>query len=184
MKILRLDKTGLPTAWISREEAATLYVKQQVLWSLGDHNVLMRGGFNALGFRSKLNLAPIIACDGIVKGYSVTPNLSNAALFRRDDNFCMYCGEQFVSRELTRDHVIPLSQGGPNIWTNVVASCQRCNNHKGGKTPDQAGMPLLAVPFKPNPFEYMYLANRHIVGDQMQYLKTRFSHKTRLWQAA
>ena len=184
MKILRLDKTGLPTAWINREEAATLYAKNQVLWFLGETTQTLRGGYNRYGRRSLLTLHPIVACDGDVTGHAITPALSNAALFRRDDHFCMYCGGQFHSSLLTRDHIIPVSQQGRDAWTNVVTACQRCNNHKGGRTPEQAGMPLLAIPFKPNPFEYMYLANRHIIGDQMQYLKARFSNHTRQWQAA
>jgi hypothetical protein len=44
-------------------------------------------------------------------------------------------------------------------------------------------MELLAVPFRPNVFEFMYLANHRIRGDQMDYLKARFSGN-REWQAA
>lgn len=184
VKILRLDKTGLPTAWINQEEAATLYVKGQVLWSLGNTTKTLHGGINAWGQQSQLTLAPIVACDGDVTGHAIAPALTNSALFRRDDGFCMYCGNRFHHSQLTRDHVIPVSQRGRDVWTNVVASCSRCNNHKADRTPEQADMPLLAVPFRPNPFEYMYLANRNIIADQMEYLKTRFSNKTRRWQAA
>ena len=41
-------------------------------------------------------------------------------------------------------------------------------------------MPLLAIPFRPNIFEFFYLANRQIRCDQMEYLKARFSGK-RKW---
>lgn len=184
MKILRLDKTGLPTAWITREEAATLYVKDQVLWSLGSSTSVLMGGYNRSGLRSSVTLFPIVACDGSITGHAINPALTNSALFRRDDYFCMYCGNQFHESELTRDHVMPSSKGGKDVWTNVVASCQRCNHHKADRTPEQANMPLLAVPFKPNPFEYMYLANRQIIGDQMEYLRTRFTRNVRKWQAA
>lgn len=184
MKILRLDKTGLPTAWITREEAVTLYVKDQVLWSLGDAKTTLRGGLNLSGIQSRITVSPIIACDGSITGHGINPALTNSALFRRDDYFCMYCGNQFHESQLTRDHIIPASHNGPDQWTNLVASCRRCNHQKADRTPEQAKMPLLAVPFTPNPFEYMYLANRSIIGDQMDYLRTRFSDKTRRWQAA
>ncbi len=95
----------------------------------------------------------------------------------------MYCGFAFNDYELTRDHIIPRVQGGADIWTNVVAACRRCNHRKGGHTPEQADMELLAIPFEPNLFEYMYLANRQILGDQMEYLQARFSGQ-RDWQAA
>ena len=35
VKILRLNKAGVPVSWLTREEAATLLVKEQVMWSLG-----------------------------------------------------------------------------------------------------------------------------------------------------
>lgn len=97
-------------------------------------------------------------------------------LFRRDNYLCLYCGQSFCSQELTRDHVLPRAQGGKDIWTNVVSACKRCNHTKGNRTPEQANMPLLAVPFAPNPFEYLYLSNRHIITDQMDYLSKQFSN--------
>lgn len=183
VRILRLNKSGIPTDWLTREAAATLYVKELVLWSLGDEELLMHGGYNRLGERSVLSLSPIIACDGDTKRHKFTPALSNRLLFRRDHNHCMYCGSPFSAHELTRDHIVPRSQGGRDKWTNVVTACKRCNLHKGGHTPEQAGMELLAVPFSPNVFEFMYLANHRIRGDQMDYLKARFSGR-REWLAA
>ncbi|MDG2035852.1 MAG: HNH endonuclease [Pseudomonadales bacterium] len=184
MKILRLNKAGLPVCWVTQEEAATLCVKQQVVWSLGDTPVILHGGYNKRGCRSTLSIPSIIACDGDTARHSLTPALSNRTLFRRDDHFCLYCGKQFTDKLLTRDHVVPVSQGGKNHWHNVVAACQRCNNFKGGKTPEQAGMELLAVPFTPNIYEFMYLSNRQIVGDLMEYLRARFRSANRYWQAA
>ncbi|MCW8884218.1 MAG: HNH endonuclease [Motiliproteus sp.] len=183
VRILRLNKSGLPLAWLSREQAATLYVRDRVLWSIGDQQFTMRGGLNHLGERSCLHLAPIIASDGDSKSLPFTPLLDNRLLFRRDGHRCMYCGYQFNDCKLTRDHIIPKVQGGADCWSNVVAACQRCNHHKGGRTPEQAGMELLAIPFEPNLFEFMYLANRQILGDQMEYLQARFSGQ-RSWQAA
>lgn len=182
MRVLRLDKTGFPVAWISVEEAVTLAVRDQIIWSLGDNIITMRGGYNCSGLRSIIKLPTILACDGDVEKTKLTPSLTNRTLFRRDDHYCMYCGNKFSDKTLTRDHVIPISQGGANKWNNVVAACQRCNNHKGGRTPEQANMELLAVPFTPNIYEFMYLSNRQIIGDQMEYLKARFKTNNRRWQ--
>lgn len=183
MRILRLTKSGLPLAWVSREEAAILYVKGQVLWSIGDKPSCIYGGINQLGERSYLSLSSIIACDGDTSRRNFVPALSNRLLFRRDGHRCMYCGFEFDDYSLTRDHIRPRVQGGEDVWTNVISACARCNHHKGGRTPEQAGMELLAIPFEPNVFEFMYLANRHIRGDQMQYLQARFTGQ-RCWQAA
>ena len=182
-QILKLNKTGLPQAWVTREEAATLYAKEQVVWSLGVETLPIYGGTNRDGVRSCLSLAPIIACDGDVSRQNFVPALSNALLFRRDGHLCMYCGFEFEHRDLTRDHIVPRVQGGSDAWTNVVSACARCNHHKGGRTPEQAGMALLAIPFEPNVFEFMYLANHRIRGDQMEYLQARFTGR-RCWEAA
>ena len=183
VRILRLNISGLPCAWLSREQAVTLYVKDQVVWSLGGEQFLMRGGINREGIQSQIALEPIIACRGITEKFSFVPALDNRLLFRRDEHRCMYCGFEFRDEELTRDHIVPRVHGGTNRWNNVVAACVRCNHRKGGKTLEQAGMQLLVIPFEPNVFEFMYLANRQILGDQMEYLQSRFSGK-RSWQAA
>jgi hypothetical protein len=75
---------------------------------------------------------------------------------------------------LSRDHVTPISQGGQNQWTNVVTACTRCNNHKAGRTPEQAGMELLAIPFSPTHAEYIYLQGRNVMADQMEFLRAHF----------
>ncbi|GAB1260343.1 HNH endonuclease [Aurantivibrio plasticivorans] len=175
-QVLQLDITGLPRRWLSVEDTVALYCKDKVRWELGSDRIVVRGGVNSRGERSLMNLAPVVAIEGTRKRKRVgAPILANPLLFRRDNNLCMYCGFQFTSRELTRDHVIPRVQGGQDRWTNVVSACQRCNHSKGGRTPEQAGMKLLAVPFEPNVFEFMYLANRRILADQMEYLSARFS---------
>ena len=183
IRILRLNKTGVPTHWLTREQAVTLYAKDVVLWSLGNEQLAMHGGYNRMGEQSVLWLSPIIACDGDTRHHQFTSALSNRLLFRRDHHRCMYCGQEFHGHELTRDHILPSSQGGRDNWTNVVTACKRCNLHKGGRTPEQASMELLAVPFSPNVFEFMYLANHRIRGDQMEYLQCRFSGR-RDWLAA
>ena len=68
----------------------------------------------------------------------------------------------------------PLSQGGQDRWVNVVTACKRCNNHKAGRTPEQAGMELLAIPFCPTHAEYVYLQGRQILNDQMDFLLAHF----------
>ena len=48
-KILRLNKAGIPVSWLTREETATLLVKDLVVWSLGSTVFEMRGGINRSG---------------------------------------------------------------------------------------------------------------------------------------
>jgi 5-methylcytosine-specific restriction endonuclease McrA len=73
---------------------------------------------------------------------------SRRAIHRRDAYTCQYCG-QLTSRP-TLDHVVPRRLGGGTTWTNLVTACRDCNQRKGGRTPEQAGMPLLRRPVPPN----------------------------------
>ena len=67
----------------------------------------------------------------------------------RDKNQCQYCGEKFLTKNLTMDHILPKSRGGLNTWTNLVASCKECNQKKGNKTPEESEMYPINIPHKP-----------------------------------
>lgn len=58
---------------------------------------------------------------------------------------CAYCGKAWyeISGILTQDHVIPVVQGGAYTKDNIVPACNHCNIHKSGRTPEQAGMPII-----------------------------------------
>lgn len=47
---------------------------------------------------------------------------------------CYYCNGKFVAKELTMDHVIPISRGGKSTKKNCVPACKQCNNEKKSKT--------------------------------------------------
>lgn len=177
--ILRLNKSGTPLEWITPQIAACVSVKEQVVWHMGNIAITLHGGFNKLGFQSTIDIPSIIATDGDIFYQRFTPSLENYLLFRRDRNICMYCGNSFRDRELTRDHIIPKSRGGRDRWTNVVSACKRCNHRKGARCPEEARMPLLAIPYAPNHFEFLYLANRKILVDQMVFLQNGFSRNWR-----
>ncbi len=75
---------------------------------------------------------------------------SRRHVFVRDRFSCQYCGQRFPTRDLTFDHVMPKSRGGRTCWNNIVTSCRECNQEKAGRTPDEAGMPLLNQPHAPS----------------------------------
>lgn len=177
---LRTDVAGMPLDWISYREAVRLYHLGQVAYSCGVTLYCVHGGYNAAtGRRSVIEVSSIIATQGeghaaqkLARGY--IPPLSNEALFARDAHVCMYCGEKFHPSQLSRDHVTPLSRGGTDSWQNVVSACKRCNNHKAGRTPEEAGLVLLAIPFAPTHAEYIYLRGRRVLADQMEFLQAHF----------
>ncbi|KIG15548.1 HNH endonuclease family protein [Enhygromyxa salina] len=67
----------------------------------------------------------------------------------RDRYTCQYCGNRPSRRDLTLDHVLPRHRGGPTSWDNIVTACSPCNLRKGGRTPDEANMPLHVRPLRP-----------------------------------
>lgn len=182
--ILRLDVTGQPMGWIGWQSAVVLDTREMIAWHAGDRFFTFRGGHNrASGKRSEATVCSIIAVRGRARHVDddkSVPPLSNRELFRRDGHLCMYCGSEFPEHMLTRDHVRPLSLGGRDTWRNVVAACKPCNHAKGARRPEEAGMPLLAVPYIPNRAEYLALSNRRILADQMEFLRKRFRKGSRL----
>lgn len=75
---------------------------------------------------------------------------SRLNIFIRDAYSCQYCGHTPPKSHLTLDHVVPAVQGGLKDWTNIVTSCKPCNQRKGGRTPEEAGMKLRKRPVEPS----------------------------------
>ncbi|MCX6624023.1 MAG: HNH endonuclease [Acidobacteria bacterium] len=84
--------------------------------------------------------------------------LSRKNIMMRDRYTCQYCAKVLTAVELTLDHVIPRSRAGETSWENLVACCHPCNNRKGNRTPDEAGLKL----HKP-PRPYSLHTSRHLM---------------------
>ncbi|MFO1375442.1 MAG: HNH endonuclease [Steroidobacteraceae bacterium] len=185
-QVLRTDSSGMPLEWIDYRDAVRLHCLGQIAYAMGTPLYVLHGGVNARsGRRTLLEVNSILAtcghsCNpGNVRGDYVPP-LNNETLFRRDAFLCMYCGGRFAAQQLSRDHIRPLSQGGRDHWNNVVTACRRCNNAKAWRTPEQAGLQLIAVPFTPTYAEYIYLKGRRVLADQMEYLLAHFPRSSPL----
>ncbi len=81
------------------------------------------------------------------------PAFTRFNVFLRDRFTCQYCGEGFMTQELTFDHVMPRSKGGRTSWVNVVTACSSCNLLKGSYRPHEIGMYPLQKPFQPTAFQ-------------------------------
>jgi 5-methylcytosine-specific restriction endonuclease McrA len=100
--------------------------------------------------------------------------VSRRAVFARDDYRCQYCHRTQADlrhREcLTRDHLVPLSRGGTNDWTNVVTACSSCNTRKGNHLPEECGMLPLHSPHEPH-FVHLAWAVRRLTAPQAKYIR-------------
>jgi 5-methylcytosine-specific restriction endonuclease McrA len=182
--ILTLDPHGVPHRWVTWQHACFYYAKDLVAWTIGANSFVIHGGLNRLtGERSQIRTNSIIAIKGRAlagRHFNQVPPLDNRELFHRDRHICAYCGDGLPSSKLTRDHVMPVSQGGRDIWMNVVTACRACNQRKSGRTPEQARMQLLYAPYVPNKAEWLILSNRNILADQMDFLAQHVSAKSRV----
>jgi 5-methylcytosine-specific restriction endonuclease McrA len=160
--VLTVDMAGLPQAWVELEEAITYHAKQMVAWSLGAVVREFRGGWQRDGSRSRIATKSILSIKGSAgRPHSHTPGLTNPMLFARDRQVCAYCG-------------------GRDTWMNSVTACRGCNTRKGNRSPEQANMPLLYIPYVPNRHEHFILRNRRILADQMEYLLAGVPRTSRL----
>lgn len=100
--------------------------------------------------------------------------VTNTFLFARDHYRCQYCHRwqlELRTREcLTRDHLVPLSRGGTNDWTNVVTACSTCNTRKGSRLPEECGMHPLSHPREPH-FVHLSWAVRRLTMTQAKYIR-------------
>lgn len=70
-----------------------------------------------------------------------------AAVLKRDQGRCRYCGEPTDKPHL--DHYVPRILGGTGTYENLVTACGPCNRRKGQTAPHELagrGMRLLPVP--------------------------------------
>ena len=96
-----------------------------------------------------MKIPSVIALRQFVKPNEF-PAFTRFNVFLRDRFSCQYCGSP---KHLTFDHVIPRRLGGRTTWENVATACAPCNLRKGGRTPEQARMPLLVRPIRPTSWQ-------------------------------
>ena len=97
----------------------------------------------------------------LIRRHAHPRKMTKLEIFNRDKYICQYCGKE--GKELTLDHVRPRRSNGQHTWENIVAACIPCNRKKAGRTPAEAGMPLLRQPRAPGnvgfyiPYQYLKL---------------------------
>ena len=55
----------------------------------------------------------------------------------RDRMICQVCHKKVKPSELSYDHIVPLSKGGPHITSNLQVAHRRCNLARGTRGPAQ-----------------------------------------------
>jgi Restriction endonuclease len=61
--------------------------------------------------------------------------IDRLAIIERDASTCYLCLRVLALNEVTMDHVVPLSKGGPHTPENLRVACMSCNTRKGASMP-------------------------------------------------
>ena len=70
--------------------------------------------------------------EGIAREKSKARQLRHTAWWSRkvQSGICFYCSSNVGAKNLTMDHIVPLSRGGKSKKGNLVPACKECNNKK------------------------------------------------------
>jgi 5-methylcytosine-specific restriction endonuclease McrA len=92
------------------------------------------------------------------KGSEIEPDMRRIVRLMDGDR-CVYCNARYEKKaRFAIDHIIPQIQGGPTHIFNLTLACAQCNGAKSGRTPDEAGMPLLYGRFRVDHVDGMRMA--------------------------
>jgi 5-methylcytosine-specific restriction endonuclease McrA len=135
---------------VMRDMASVLDVQDYLLLTFEDWVELGRDTGRVIWTPSRAIAAPEVV---VLKKYGERPPrkvvFNRPNLGKRDAFTCQYCGVALSSDDLTIEHVLPRSRGGPTTWENCVAACDDCNARKADRTPREAGMKLRSMPVRP-----------------------------------
>lgn len=143
METLALDPGYQPVARLSWQRAVTLFFagRVEIIEEYEDREI------RSVTFAIKM--PSVVRFLKALRLNRKAVKFSRENVYARDKGKCQYCGQRVAHPEATYDHVRPRAQGGTTVWDNVVIACIPCNQRKGGRTPQQAGMALLSTPVKP-----------------------------------
>ena len=144
-KTLLLNATYEPLKIVSWQRALHLFFQDKV-------DVVETYERDIRSVRTVIKAPAVIRLRKMVRLHHVTrqAKFSRSTIFMRDRHQCQYCGEEKPAGDLTLDHILPVCQGGPTTWDNIVTACQPCNYRKADRTPEQAGMALLSTVKRPH----------------------------------
>ena len=174
-RVLLLNQTYEPLGTVSVARAIIMTFKNSVFVEEWDGDRVLRSAHDEFPVPSVIRRRTYIN----VRRRREQSGMKRLRIYMRDKFRCQYCGEKKGIAELTLDHILPRSRGGDNLPVNVVTACIACNNRKGNRTPEEARMPLLYVPYAVCRSEGFILSNRRILADQMAFLQATLPRYSR-----
>lgn len=161
-RVLLLNQSYEPLAICSVKKAIILLFLSKA------HIVAQRNDKFIRSIKTAFPLPTVIRLNTYVRVPFRHAILSRKNIIKRDGHKCAYCGRSDIP--LTIDHIIPKAKGGEDKWENLVCACFKCNNKKGDRTPEEAGMSLNVKPYVPNRILFIKNASRKIDESWKPYL--------------
>lgn len=148
VRVLLLNASYEPLAVITQRRALSLLLKGRVEAACSE-------AVEIQGASSTLHIPTVIRLRRYINVPRRGARWSRRGVLERDKYTCAYCGiqpgqsqrGQVLSKQgFTVDHIVPVSRGGKNSWTNTVCACPVCNQRKGNRLPHEANMKLYWEP--------------------------------------
>lgn len=150
MDVLLLNYSFEPLKIISWNKALTLFFRRKADVIEEYANRVIRSSAHEFQMPSVIRLNRYVH----VQKYSKL-RLSKENIFFRDSYVCAYCKRHFKKKDLTLDHIVPLSRGGVKSWENLITACKKCNNTKGNQIPIDSSVSSKA--FEPSIQSFMHI---------------------------
>lgn len=146
-KVLVLNQNYEPLSVCSARRAIAMHL-------LGKAEVVETyDGLKVHSVRTAIPLPSVVRLGAYVKVPYKRILLTRKNIIKRDRHVCQYCGGS--DGPMTVDHLIPKAYGGIDTWENLVCACDRCNNRKGDRLPDMAGMKPIRPPRRPSHISFI-----------------------------
>jgi len=141
---------------VSWKRAICLYLQKKV-------EVLEFSDYVVRTIKSVIRVPLVVKLIKVVRSiYKSKVPFSKKNVLIRDNFTCVYCGSK---RDLTIDHLVPVSRGGKTNFENCVASCKNCNGSKGNRTCTEANMFPSKQPYQLTTSEFLNLRSRKLGVD-------------------
>jgi len=166
MRTLVLNKSYYPIKFVGWKQAFRLLCKSRAIVVESYEEIIKTPN----DFYFVPAVIKLTRFDGLPKA---KVSYSKRAILERDDFSCQYCGCRLSYTTLTIDHVLPRSHGGLTTFENTVAACFKCNNRKGSKLNQQAGLTLRKKPKRPEIQQYRLFIGSSVRKEWADYLPRR-----------
>ncbi len=165
MQTLVLDYAYRPHKIVSWERAVTLFF-------LGKVQVVEEYDEEIRSVSISIRMSAVVRLMRAIRGPKRGVRFSRINILARDGWRCQYCSRKLPISRLNYDHVLPRARGGRTIWENIVTACYPCNQRKGDRTPEEAGMRLRHAPTRPAwlPITLLRLDTRDVPDRWATYL--------------